>query len=75
MCIKTSFINSKNLYHVVKKRSLNQHELNSYLKAHPEFNRVIGSLPYDWLKDLEQKSDIKQLDSISLKMLALFLLT
>lgn len=61
MCIKTSFINSKNLYHVVKKRSLNQHELNSYLKAHPEFNRVIGSLPYDWLKDLEQKSDIKQL--------------
>ena len=50
MKINPKFISSKNLYHVVKKRNLNQNELSSYLITHPEFNRLIGALPYDWLK-------------------------
>ena len=60
MNVKINFINSKNLYHVVKKRSLNQNELSAYLITHPEFNRLMGALPYDWLKAV-QNNDIKSL--------------
>ena len=67
MEVKNTFISSKNLYHIVKKRSINQHELSSYIIAHPEFNRLIGSLPYDWLKCALPSKDIKFLsESIAL---------
>lgn len=56
MNIKTNFINSKNLYHVVKKQSLNQNELSAYIITHPEFNRLIGALPYDWLQVAPNKN-------------------
>lgn len=56
MNINSHIINSKNLYHVVKKRSLNQQELNNYIITHPEFNRLIGTLPYDWLKIAPSKN-------------------
>ena len=48
---------SKNLYHVVKKHNLMQRELCDYLNANPNSKRVIGTLPYDWIKDVP-KSEI-----------------
>lgn len=50
----------KNLYHYIKKHNLNQKELCDYLKAHPNTNRVIGSLPYDWIKSIP-KNEIPQI--------------
>ena len=59
MNIKGNFINSKNLYHVVKKKNINSFELNGYLTKHPEFNRLLGALPYDWIRVIP-KNEIKK---------------
>ena len=50
----------KNFYHYIKKHNLNQKELCEYLNAYPKTNRVIGSLPYDWIKSFP-KNEIPQI--------------
>ena len=55
----------KNFYHYIKKHNLNQKELCDYLHIYPNTKRVIGSLPYDWIKSIPQDEIPKILDNIT----------
>ena len=49
----------KNFYHFIKKHNINQTELCDYFNTYPNTKRVIGSLPYDWIKYIP-KNEIPQ---------------
>lgn len=53
---------SKNLLHWFKRESVLAHELNQYLLQNPQTKRTVGSLPFEWLKEItpEQRSRVTQ---------------
>ena len=55
---------SKNLYHVIKKQNLTQRALSDYMKEYPNSKRVIGTLPYDWIKDIPKAEIPSMLASV-----------
>lgn len=59
--------NTKKLLHRFRRESIDAVEMNKYLQAHPETNRNIGSLPYDWLKSFsvnERKNVTQQVQDV-----------
>ena len=54
--MKTQGIETHNLLHVVKKRLVNAHEINQYLKSNPDVKRNIGSLPIDFFAYIPQEN-------------------
>lgn len=55
----------KNFYHFIKKHNLNQKNLCDYLNTYPNTNRVIGSLPYDWIKSVPKNEIPQMLENIA----------
>lgn len=54
--MKIQGIETHNLLHVVKKRMVNAHEINQYIKSNPNAKRNIGSLPVDFFSKIPQEN-------------------
>ena len=52
----------KNLYHMVKRASIDNNELYKYFGTYPSTERRIGTLPYDWIREVkpEQRAELTQ---------------
>ncbi len=57
----------KNLLHSFKRKYVDAYSLQCHLKRHPETKRIIGCLPFDWLKRLpkdEFSKVTKEVDTV-----------
>ena len=49
----TSATSSKNFYHLAKRNVICSKKLQTFYKNHPDASRILGALPFDWLKNIK----------------------